>query len=57
MDFSFFPLLVIILTVGWAILALAGVALRTNTKIGSAIAHILVGLVIIAWFLWGIGII
>ena len=57
MDFSFFSLLVIILTVVWAILALAGVAERTNTKIGSAIAYILVGLVIIAWFLWGIGII
>ena len=57
MDFSWFPLAVIIFGVVGAILALAGVVERTNTKFGSAIAYNLVGLVIIVWFLFGIGII
>ena len=57
MDFSWFPLAVIIFGVLGAILALAGVVERTNTKFGSAIAYNLVGLVIIVWFLFGIGII
>lgn len=57
MDFSWLPLAAIIFGVVGAILALSGVAERTNSKFGSAIAYILVGSVIIVWILVGIGII